>query len=358
MVAPPRGARTIEAMRAALAWVALVAPFALMAACSDDPAPGAPVADAGPADAIDEPAEGADADAGPVAKGARTLGVAVAVGDVSFADQVRDVAAIGARTTNATFAWNDVERPEDGGAPVLFHPGIHVVGLVVSSAEMKASLALAAVDATGPRLPTDLAARALDDPEVAARYEAATDYVLSQLPDLELTSYLVGTDVDVALGADAARWAAFATFFDRVAKHARTKRAGLRVGFVVTSAALDARRDLLAPSLAAADVVAVSHVGAVAADLGPIVAAAPAGKPILLHAIGYPSSPDEQAQAAFVRGVFASWDRHADRIPALTFFEIDDPPGATTTLGLRRYADGRGKPAFAVLAAEARVRGF
>lgn len=347
-------------MRVALAAIALFAPFAFAAACSDDPKPAASPADSGAADASEEPVLSADAadDAKPLPKGARTLGVAVAIDDLAFTDQVRDVALVGARTTNVSFAWDDVERPEDGGAPVLSHPGIHIVGLVLSSADMRASLALDAVDATGARLPADLSGRALDDPEVAARYEAATDYVLAQLPDLELTSFLVGTDVDLALGADAARHAAFATFFDRVAKHARAKRPGVRVGFVVTSGALDAKRDLLAASLAPADIVAVSHVGEVGADLGPIVAAAPAGKPVLVHAIGHPSSPDEQAQAAFVRSVFVSWDRHADRIPALTFFELDDRPGGTTTLGLRRYADGRGKPAFPVLGAEARARGF
>jgi hypothetical protein len=343
-----------------LAPFALLVPLSLAAACEEQlpratvepPAP--PVADAGE----DAPLADAGRDAGPVPKGARTLGVAVSVGDVAFADQVRDVAAIGARTTNAAFAWNDVERAEDGGAPVLFHPGIHVVGLVVSGADMQASVALDAMDATGPRLPADLAGRPLDDPEVAARYDAATDYVLSQLPDLAFTAYLVGTDVDVVLGDDAARWAAFATFFDRVASHARTKRAGLRVGFAIRSVALASARDRAAPALAGADVIAVSHAGDVSADLAPIVAAAPEGKPIVIHAVGRPSSPDEQAQAAFVRGVFAAWDRHADRIPVLTFFELDDRPGAATTFGLRRYADGRGKPAFAVLAAEARARGF
>lgn len=342
-------------MRAVFATIAVLA---LAPACDER----FPRPNAGPPPAAEDAGTEASVDAPPDAallpKGARTLGVAVGVSDPTFVDQVRDVAAIGAGTTNAAFAWDEVERPEDGGAPVLFHPFLHVVGLVVSSAKMKASIALDAVDATGARLPVDLAGRPLDDPEVAARYEAATDYVLSQLPDLELATYLVGTDVDVALGTDGARWAAFATFFDRVAKHARERRSGVRVGFVVGSAALAAKRDLLLPSLAAADVVAVSHLGDVAADLGPIVAAAPAGKPIVIHAVGRPSSPDEQAQARFVRDVFAAWDRHADRIPFLTFFELDDRPGATTTFGLRRYADGRGKPAFSVLAAEARARGF
>lgn len=346
-------------MRAALATSILVAPLAFAAAC-DERLPRASTATPPPAPAEDAAVDAMDAggDAAPLPKGARKLGVAVTIDDVAFADQVRAVAAAGASTTNATFAWDDVERPGDGGAPVLFNAGIHIVGLVIDSEGMKASLALDAVDATGARLPVDLAGRALDDPDVGARYEAATDYVLSQLPDLPLTTFLVASDVDVALGSDAPRWSAFATFFDRVAKHARSKRPGVPVGFVVTGAALEGKRDLLAPALAAADVTAVSHVGALPADLGPIVAAAPAGKPIVVHAAGYPSVPDEEAQAAFVRGTFASWDRHADRVLSLTFFELDDRPGATTSLGLRRYADGRAKPAFAVLSGQARARGF
>lgn len=345
-------------MRSALAPLFAVA--ALGGACSEalpralEDDAGAPV-DAGAADAPPSDA----ADAGPVPKGGRTLGVAVGIDDVAFADQVRDVRAVGAGTTNAPFAWDDVERPEDGGAPVLFHPGLHVVGLVVSSARMQASLSLEAVDGSGPRLPVDLAGRGLDDPDVGSRYEAALDYVLGQTRDVELTALLVGSDVDRALGADAAKWSAFATFVGRAAAHAHAARPGVRVGFVLTSAGLAGEpRAAAGAALAASDVFAVSQVGDVTADLGPIVAAAPPGKPIVVHAVGRPSAPDEGAQAAFVRDVFASWDRHADRIAVLTFFELDDPAGASTTYGLRRAADGRAKPAFAVLAGEARARGF
>lgn len=347
-----------DGMRSALASIAVaLATFAIAASCG-----GGPFAEEGAdASAADGEAEAAPVDAGgggPVPKGSRTLGVAVAIDGVALSDELRVIREAGARATNVSFAWDDVERTDDAGTPYLFHPGIHLVSLVVASSGTDAALALDAVDRRGPRLPSDLASRPLDDPEVASRYQAATDYVLSQVPDLDATAYLVASDVDVALGADAARHAAFATFFGRVAAHARGARPGLRVGFVVTSDGLKKSRALLDASLAAADVVCVSHVGALPGDLDAIVAAAPPDKPILVHAIGHPSDPDERAQTAFVRDVFASWDRHADRIGALTFFELDDAPRSATTFGLRRYADGRAKRAFGVLSAEARARGF
>src|SRR5439155_331618 len=150
---------------------------------------------------------------------------------------------------------------------------------------------------------------------------------------------------DLALGTDAAKWAAFATFVDAAVKHAHVAKAGIRAGFVVTSNGLRANPDVMAAALAASDIVAVTHVGDVTADLDPVIAAAPAGKPIVVHAVGRPSgSGDEARQAAFVGAVFASWDRHVDRIPTLTFFELDDAPDRDTTFGLRKSKDGKTKP--------------
>jgi hypothetical protein len=258
-----------------------------------------------------------------VPKGSRTLGIEVDIEKLALSDkQVRELRDAGARTTNASFTWDDIEQPIDGGADAdadidagpdadaagggtyIFNAGIHIVNLVLGTNDVRASLAIAAVDATGPRVPPDLAGRALDDVTVTDRYDVVTDYVFSQLPDLKLDSYLVAVDADLSLGNDAAKWAAFAGFVSKVGAHARTKRADLKVGFVLTGAALVEKKDLVAAALAASDVVVVSQPSSFDA----VVAAAPPGKPVYVH-----------RTALDAGDAFTQWDRHADRIPIVVF---------------------------------------
>jgi hypothetical protein len=273
---------------------------------------------------------GGDAsDGGVVPKGSRTLGVEVEIDSLQFPQQVSALVDAGARTTNASFTWDDIERPYDAGpgadpdagaGTLVFNAGIHIVNLVLGTNDVRASLAAAALDGTGPRVPPDLAGRALDDVAVTTRYDLVTDYVFTQLPDLTVDVYLVAVDADATLETDATRWTSFAVFVSKVATHARTKRPNLKVGCTMSAAALAEKRDLVAAALAASDVVVVT----LPSSFDAIADAAPAGKPIFVHRIGIDAGD-----------AFAEWDRYVDRIPIVTF------PGAS-----------------ADLVREARVRGF
>lgn len=395
----------------AVAAAALIAAAPL--ACSDDEVTSADAgAEAATADASEGGADGAS-DAGVVARGARVLGVAVAVEDLEFPPGVLAAREAGARSTNATFGWDEIERPIDGGAAdaggdtdpdadagddagaastQLFNPLLHVVDLVLSDSRTQLTLTVDALDVGGSRAPGVLAARPLDDPELGARYDRLTDYVLAQLPDTPLNALLVASSVDVALGADAAKHAAFARFVARAAAHAHAIRPALQVGFSVThEAVVDAQgAGRLAAAWAASDVIAITYLPGIAAaqarpvtEVGPdvdrLVAALPVGKPLLLHEVGYPTAAaaggSEVSKAAFVTAAFAAWDRHATRIPILTFRELDDADGETAarlgkragradapffaylqSLGMR--SGGRAKPSLEAFIRDARARGF
>lgn len=379
---------------------------AIAIACSDDP-PVEPAFDAGPdaSVAIDGGAPDVEADVPIVPKGKRVVGLATDVASFDFVADVQLALDAGARTTNLRFAWDEVERPfdagadasddagdTDGGPPLaLFQPALHIANLVYEGFGSQVVLAIDAVDGSGTRAPIDLKTRAIDDAELGTRFDVLTDYALDQTRDTKLTAFLVASAVDVPLGDDAAKHAAFTTFFTRAAAHARTVKPGLVVGFGVTAEGLVARKDRLAPALAAADVVAVSYLGTdaagvakraseVAADFDRVVAAAPAGKPVFFHEAGFPSAAgagsDEATQAAFVTAMFRAWDRHAERIPVLSFREIDDATQAAAaalarregrsdapfvaavgSLGLRDSTRRR-KPSFGVFVGELRARGF
>lgn len=353
------------------------------AACSEETLPaaldgGSPIVD----DA------GADADASPVVpKGARVLGIDVAPNSVSYPSGVALARDAGATTTNARFAWNDIETPADGGTQI-FNPGLHVVNLVASGSNVGVSLSIDAIDVGGSRAPADIASRTWSDQEMATRFDNVVDYAFGQMPDAKIANLYVGADVDVALADDQAAYDAFAVFLGRVATHAKSVRMPPpRVGVVVTSAGIDAKKARLAPVWASSDVTGISllHVDASArvrppgdllGDFARIAAAAPPNVPIHLRAVGSPTAPEcggsEALQADFVRAVFRAWDAHAERVGQVTFFELEDAPEAEAQAVATRAGRGSDaayvamlrslglarKSAFDALREEARARRF
>jgi hypothetical protein len=385
--------------------------------CGDDAAQGetdaaleATTTEAGGSEAGTEAGPG---DAAVVPKGARVLGMSVVIGDLDFLRNVQNARDAGARTTNVTFAWDDVERPYDAGpadasddageagdagparSPTqVFHPLLHVANLVLSDQRFAATVTIDALDVGGSRAPAELATLAFDDPELVMRYERVLDYALDQLPDVDVPFLFVATSVDLALGDDAMKHAAFTTFFTNAAAHVHALRPNVKVGFAVTSDGAIARKDRLAAAWAASDVIGVtylpvdaaSHVApasgvaaAVAADVDRLVAALPAGKPIVVREAGYPTAAlnggDEAGQAAFVSAVFDAWDRQAARIPVLTFRELVDADEGSAAAVAARYGHSdpaffaflrslglqtaeRAKPGKAALVQASRARGF
>lgn len=362
-----------------------MAAAALPAGCRDDAAEA--TADAALEATVGDAADAADSDAGSVdaavvPRGARVLGISVVIGDLDFFRNVQTARDAGASTTNVTFAWDEIERPYDAGAPdaaddagdggdagparsptQVFHPLLHVANLVLSDQRFTATVTVDALDVGGSRAPAELATLAFDDLELVTRYDRVLDYALGQLPDTEVAALFVASSVDVPLGDDAAKHAAFATFFTNAAAHVHALRPTVKVGFVVTSDGAVAHKDRLAAAWAASDVIGVtylpidatSHVrpaaevpAAVAADVDRLVAALPPGKPIVVRETGYPTAAatggDEAGQAAFVAAVFDAWDRQAARIPILTFRElVDADPSAAAAIAARH---GDTEPAF------------
>jgi hypothetical protein len=103
------------------------------------------------------------------------------------------------------------------------------------------------------------------------------------------------------------------------------------------------------PIDAAARVRTTAEVpGAVASDVDALIAAVPSGKPVVVREAGYPTSAanggGEDGQAAFVSAVLGAWDRHASRMPVLTFRELFDADATTSAALAARY--GHSDPAF------------
>ena len=280
-------------------------------------------------DASVEAEAGADAEpdastaAAVVPRGSRVLGVGVGIGDLDFQNDVRLVHDAGARTTNLTLAWNEIEHtdPDAGDASpptYLFAAKLHVANLVLPDEGIAATVTVDALDSGGSRAPGELRRVRFHDVELASRYGRVTDYVVDQLPDTTITALFVASGVDVPFGTDAEARCV------RVLREAngqpRARRQGEREGRLRRQrrwrdrgegaarrsvGSLGRHRDHLRPDHAAAQVRPTSEV---ASDLEALLAALPAGKPVVIREAAYPSAAecgsDGAKQAAFVRAIF------------------------------------------------------
>lgn len=398
MVAQGSGARPERLVNraTALAIALAAAPLALALDACDTGSPAAPrtlVAPGPAAPASPEPIDAGD-DAAPAPKGARALGIAVDRTSATYTDALRTMIDAGANVTSVEVVWDELETPYDAGAGAdaatqVSDFTLHGPALVLDALGGKAVLELDVADDGGRRTPADLAGVAFDDPALVARFLRAQDYLLGTTAEMPLVGYVIGSRVDVA---DPAALTAVARLFAQAAPAARARRPGLSVGLSVSPAALSARAADLAPSWAASDFVAVRldpvlpspDAGLLPAPLAAANAllraagAAPEGKPLFVLGAGYPSVGDggAEAQGAFVRALFAEWDRAAARVPVLVVDRWEDLSPATATRAADRsgrsdpaavdalrttgFHDEAGapKPAFGALVEEARRRGF
>jgi hypothetical protein len=227
---------------------------------------------------------------------------------------------------------------------------------------------------------------------VIARFKALLDFVFSQLPDVELRSLVIGSEVEGRLITQTSR-RRYAAFYEAVANYARTTRPGLRVAVEV---GLDALVGSTAIDYAqlnrSSDVIGVSYYpmtpGGDAREIEGIEAdfAGPVDRypslPIAFYQLGYPSSPllgsSPERQARFIREVFRLWDVYAQRIELIDFTFLYDMREADVeyfmhfygltgekaaaffrTLGLRDPAGaGTDKPAFTELREQVSTRSW
>ena len=324
-------------------------------------------------------------------RGNRVLGI-----DVTMAEDADYLAALetarnaGMQEIGMLLEWNAVERaPGDYDTRFL-----EIADSFFHSLGLSLNLTLAPIHNVRNTLPADLQALPLDHPDVIARYQQLLDAVFATLPNIELTSLVVGSEIDAFLLGSPERWQQFENFFRQVADFARARRPGLPVTteFHFFTGLLGPDRARLLSLMAHADVIGVTYYPLDADDsvldpafvdlhFGMLRDTFP-GKPINFYQIGFPSSTtlgsSETLQEAFISRVFHAWDTYADAIKLvdLTWLHDRSPAEVDATgaqfgqdganfaafigsLGLRGHAgDGVDKLAMPRLRAEAAARGW
>jgi hypothetical protein len=319
----------------------------------------------------------------------RTFAVDVSAaedGDYDVAFEL--VRGLGMGRIGVTLNWNMIEcAPWTYDASVL-----EMVNAYYAWKAMPIDLTISPISTNVSVVPVDLWGRRWNHPHVIARFKALLDFVFSQLPDVEIRSLVIGSEVEGRLITQTSR-RRYAAFYEAVASYARTKRPGLRVAVEVgLDALVGSTASYYAQLNASSDVIGVSYypmtpggdareIEGIEADFAGLVDRYPS-QPIAFYQLGYPSSPllgsSPEEQARFIREVFRLWDVYAQRIELIDFTFLYDMREADVeyfmhfygltgekaaaffrTLGLRDPAGaGTDKPAFTELREQVSTRSW
>jgi hypothetical protein len=340
---------------------------------------------------------GSDGGYDPAPRGDRVLGL-----DVSQAETTDYSAALtiavdaGVQEVDLSLDWKETQ--EDTAYSV-----VDIADLYYPATPVSVTLILRPINTNSTTLPTGVT-EPFDQAATINAFNAFVDAIHTRVPQLraagKITAIMVGNEIDIYLGTDSVKWAAYEDFFIAV----RTHILGLNWGGTVTvspigtfSGITDPAKDAFLQSIfAAGDRVPVTYYpmepdflfrdpSTVFGDFQAVVDLYP-GRTIEFVECGYASDTvcggSEARQAAFVRNVFKAWDTYRDVIAKVDFTWETDVAEATAdqwvidygmsaspyaarfkdylwTLGLRTYpGSGTDKPAFTALKEEAAARGW
>jgi hypothetical protein len=242
-------------------------------------------------------------------------------------------------------------------------------------------------------VPSDLRKLNFDDSTMIHRFDVMLDSLFKHIPNLQLASLVIGSEVDIYLGSDSAKWYQYINFFKAVSTHARTLRPNIKIACEATYAGLTEADSVYMRKINnLTDHIGVSYYplsstyqvlppDTVKYNFLKIVSLYPT-RLIDFYQLGYPSSSSCSSsltkQADFIKNVFSAWDSFATSIRMIDFTWLHDISPATVTayskyygvsdtsflaylgtLGLITYTGyGAFKPAFHELICEAAQRAY
>lgn len=327
-------------------------------------------------------------------RGSRTLALDVGAATGETYDQAFQLAkGLGIDDVKVSLDWNLIET-----APNTFDFTIpDIVESYYPANNMPVTLVLRPINTNALTLPADIAAFAFDHATVIQRFQNFLIAMQARMPSVTVTRILIGNEIDVYLGTDPVKWAAFTVFFQAVRATARSAfGTSVPISTIGTFAGhVDlAKQPFIGALVLQSDFVAANYyplnddftvrpTGTVATDFAAMVARYP-GRSIVFQECGLPSgalcNSSETLQRDFVRAVFQAWDLHQNEITHIDFAWQTDVPAATVdqwvidygmtshpavagfreylaTLGLRT-ATGQPKLAWTALGQEAAIRGW
>ena len=318
----------------------------------------------------------------------RSLGMAITAPQKGNSENAAMLAyAAGVSRAPITYAWSALE-PEPGKYD---DSNLALAALFFPAMGMTIDVAITPIAGNQLVMPSDLAGRDFDDPEVIRRYLDLIDHVMSVLAEADVGLLLVGVEVDALLGENDDAWEDYASFAAAAASYVHTIRPGVEVGVQSTTYSrivntvlwteVDSATDVIATSYYPLEGLLVRDPAEVAGDFDTLTALYP-NRIIRIVDAGFPSSKangsSPELQAQFMHTLFAAWDEHKTQIRSITlsvehnyaphrveaicaFYgrNRDQCAAFIGSIGLRAWdGDGTPKPAWDALIQETAARGW
>lgn len=296
---------------------------------------------------------------------------------------------IGMREIGLSLPWTSIET-----SPGIFDfTNFDIANIYYPAYNVPVDLTIAPINTNVKSVPSDLISTNFDNAVMVTRFKKLLDSVFKHIPNLQLSSLVIGSEVDIYLGTNATLWTQYSSFYSQVTAYAKTLRPSLKVtceaslgGLTATSAGylqtLNSNSDYIGVSYYPLNNdFTVKPFSALTADFAALVSAYPS-KPIYFYQYGYPSASicnsSLNLQAQFITQTFTLWDTYSSNIKMIdftwmhdyspaavsyysTYYGITDPVflGYLGSLGLRTYSGkGTNKPAFDELICQANQRGY
>jgi len=284
--------------------------------------------------------------------------------------------------------WTAIET-----APNIFNMTIFdIANYYYPLHSMPIDITIAAIHTNNLEVPSDLTTTTFDNPILINRFKTLLDSIKVHIPNIVLTSLIIGSEHDVYMGTNASKWSQYTTFYDSVSTYAKILWPGLKVATELTFSGITTYNVFAQTLNTNSDYIGVSYyplnnnftvkpVSTIPTDFSTLVGLYPS-KQIIFYQYGYPSSStcnsSEALQAQFIAQTFTTWDTYASNVKMIDFTWLQDLDTATVnfygtyygltdtifleylrTLGLRTWnGNGADKAAFTELQCQAKQRGY
>lgn len=284
--------------------------------------------------------------------------------------------------------WTAIET-----SPTVYNMTIMDIANVYYPAyNMSVDLTITPIHTNNLEVPSDLTSTPFDNPVFINRFNRMLDSVKAHMPNVTLSSLVIGSEHDVYLGSNVALWTQYTNFYNAVSLHAKALWPGLKVATELTFNGIITQNTFAQTLNTNSDYIGVSYyplntnftvkpVSVIPTDFATLVSLY-VSKPICFYQYGYPSSStcnsSDVLQAQFISQTFASWDTYASNIKMIdftwlhdldmalvnyygTYYGLTDPVFLEYlhTLGMRNWnGNGSDKLAFTELKCQAKQRGY
>ncbi len=278
-------------------------------------------------------------------------------------------------------------------SPNVYNFGIlDIANIYYPAYSMPLDLTITPIHTNKLEVPSDLVSTAFNSTVMITRFNKLLDSVKAHIPNVVLSSLVIGSEHDVYMGSNTTLWSNYTVFYNAVTSHAKVLWPGLKVATELTFDGITTYSTLAQTLNTNSDYIGVSYyplnsnftvkpVTTIPTDFATLVGLYPAKK-LCFYQYGYPSgsicNSSNTLQAQFITQTFLSWDIYAANIRMIDFTWLHDLDpvqvafwgnyyGLTNpafleflrTLGFRNYSgNGSDKPALNELRCQAKQRGF